>query len=117
MKAATGTERISLDIGLVRILNAVLFPERRPQTRPEITAKTNPLIMFPSETPTAFQKNSFVAQLKSSFTASKGRGIANKRLRLAKLAAICHSRTQKKMDPAEKTAFLKLTFIIETVFG
>ncbi len=115
INAATGTERISLEIGLVKTLNALLLPERSPQISPSITATENPLIILRMDTPTAFQKKSLVTQFKNSFTASIGRGILKSRFLLKILAAICHSRTQNRMDPAEKITFLKLSFIVEIV--
>lgn len=115
INAATGTERISLDIGLVNVLKRELLPESIPQNNPRITAKIKPTRIFLIETKTASQKDFRFTQLINSLNISMGNGILKSRLLFAKPAAICHSRTQRKMDPAENNIFLKLTFIIEIV--
>ena len=43
INAATGTERISRETGAVKLLKNKLFPDKRPQRRPNITASTKPL--------------------------------------------------------------------------
>ena len=115
INAATGTERINLEIGAVRVLKIGLFPESIPQTRPKITANINPLKMCKRELATASQNNGSFTQFINSFKVSSGSGILKRSFVFARLPEICQSRIHIKMDPALSEIFLKLFFIIETV--
>lgn len=115
IKAATGTERISLEMGAVRVLKIGLLPESKPHKSPKTTARINPLKMCKRELPTASQKEGSLTQFKNSFKVSSGSGILKRSFVFAILPKICQSRIHIKMDPALSEIFLKLFFIIETV--
>ena len=115
ISAATGTDRISLATGPVKVLKNRLLPESMPQIKPKITAKINPIQMCDKEFKTASQNSESFMQLMSSLKVCKGRGISYKSSLLALVAAICHNRIQKIMDPAVNNIFLSLVDIVEAV--
>ena len=115
INAATGTERISLDNGLVIILKILLLPDNIPKMRPKNTAKTKPQTICHNELPTACQNIGSDILTANSFTVSIGKGILNKSRVLAIFAAICHSSTQNITDTAEADIFFRLSFIIEII--
>lgn len=113
--AATGTERINLEMGAVRVLKMGLLPESKPHKSPKTTAIINPLKICKRELPTAFQKVASLTQFKNSFKVSSGSGILKRSFAFASFPKICQSRIHIKMDPALKEKLLKLVFIVEII--